>query len=280
MRKTLLLLALVALAGYAGAANFSEPVHKAHVNEYVTGKDCFACHTAKDLTIVPSLDTCKTCHDAKFMDAATFSGTKTHGALWGFDHGPAAKRDAKECAICHHEGNLKGPVGCTACHEVGSAHEQSDFGSNMTNVHRGEFKVSHPIAARTNPTLCSKCHQATYCSDCHDQFQPEELSVLSHRKGFSSIEVSGTPHSTFAPDSCVTCHPNSVTASHDWSRSHAREARKNLASCQACHPEGDVCLQCHSAKSGLGVNPHPEGWSDIKGNLRRASDGKTCRKCH
>jgi hypothetical protein len=28
------------------------------------------------------------------------------------------------------------------------------------------------------------------------------------------------------------------------------------------------------------ANPHPRDWDDIKNRLKRASDAKTCRKCH
>ncbi len=57
---------------------------------------------------------------------------------------------------------------------------------------------------------------------------------------------------------------------------HAIEARRNLQSCQACHPDGDVCIQCHSAKTG-GVNPHPRSWGGIAGNYRNS---RVCEKCH
>jgi hypothetical protein len=30
----------------------------------------------------------------------------------------------------------------------------------------------------------------------------------------------------------------------------------------------------------LKINPHPRGWSSIKDNIRRASDGKVCLACH
>ena len=50
------------------------------------------------------------------------------------------------------------------------------------------------------------------------------------------------------------------------------------ASCQACHPEGDVCLTCHSAKSGLRVNPHPKGFKADR--IRSRSNNRSCRVCH
>jgi hypothetical protein len=150
----------------------------------------------------------------------------------------------------------------------------------MINVHRSEFHVTHPIAARTDPQLCSSCHENKFCVDCHARFAPEDLAILSHRKGWSGMTNTDTQHDLFTSDMCQTCHPNSVLPSHEWSSVHAREARKNLVTCQACHPEGDICLTCHSARSGLRINPHPKDWDDMKDRLKDASDGRTCRKCH
>ncbi|MGA1844554.1 MAG: cytochrome C, partial [bacterium] len=81
-------------------------------------------------------------------------------------------------------------------------------------------------------------------------------------------------------DQCQTCHPNSVLPAHRWSSEHAKEARRDLHLCRNCHEDADVCIKCHSARTGLRINPHPRDWHTIKGNLRRAADGRTCRMCH
>lgn len=285
MRKMIFTIALalpgLALLGATGtqAAQFTTKIHDAHVEDYAKEGGCPACHVATDRTIKPAEDTCKKCHDEKFLSDVTYAGTTTHGPLWSFQHGPDAKREYKKCEICHDEGKRKGSIGCTDCHEALAADEQGDFANAMNNVHRSEFKVSHPIAARTDPQLCEKCHSNNYCVECHEAFRPEDLSVLSHRKGFST--GLSPSHEFFSTQSCQTCHVDSVLPEHEWSNAHKREARRNLSTCQACHPDGDVCLKCHSARSGLGVSPHPEDWKDgMDSRLRRASDGKTCRKCH
>ncbi|HEY3488744.1 MAG TPA: hypothetical protein VGK27_01335, partial [Candidatus Deferrimicrobiaceae bacterium] len=59
-----------------------------------------------------------------------------------------------------------------------------------------------------------------------------------------------------------------------------REARRDLASCQACHADGDTCLKCHSSRTGLKINPHPDNWGSIQGKLNRAAGKRTCVKCH
>jgi len=162
-----------------------------------------------------------------------------------------------------------------------------DFGNALSNVHRSDFQVSHPIAARTDPQLCTSCHETRFCNECHEAFAPEDLAVASHRRGWLNGTFSGN-HAAYVdnPFSCLDptngCHtPDSVVpSSTGWSSEHAREARKNLATCQACHPDGEVCLRCHSARSGLGANPHPADWNDISGRLEKASGGRTCRRCH
>jgi len=154
-----------------------------------------------------------------------------------------------------------------------------DFGNALSNVHRSDFQVSHPIAARTDPQLCTSCHETRFCNECHEAFAPEDLAVESHRRGFSDGTLGGA-HALFDDSQCATCHSDAVLPSHQWSSRHAREARKNLATCQTCHPEGDICLKCHSARNGLGANPHPADWNDISGRLAKASDGRTCRRCH
>ncbi len=276
MKRILYLLLTVALfsASPVLAATFNHAEH----NEYIGDAACSTCHQEDDQTIVPDLEVCSQCHEQSFVDEVALPDTKTHGPVWALQHRPFAKGSTYDCSACHQQDY------CLECHKSGFADEQGEFTNNMINVHRSDFQVSHPIAARTDPQLCSSCHESRFCSECHDRFAPADLAVESHRRGWRNISTGGAAtHADIAAideDSCESCHPGSVLPSHDWSANHAREARKNLATCQTCHPEGNICLQCHSARSGLMINPHPSDWNDIDGRLRRASDGKTCRKCH
>jgi hypothetical protein len=246
-----------------------------HVHEYAEGEDCSLCHSSVSSTFVPPKEVCAKCHEQKFLDNVVYGGISSHGPVWALNHRQAAKGNAIDCMECHQQAD------CMDCHRAGLINDDvGGYGNGMINVHRSEFRVTHPIAARTDPRLCASCHETRFCNDCHNDFNPADLSLLSHRKGWSSIDVAGSEHGGFAPDSCDACHPGSVLPSHDWSAGHAREARKNLVTCQACHPEGDICLTCHSARGGLGVNPHPKDWGDIQNRLKNASGGKTCRKCH
>ena len=265
----LLTVGLLLGASTLWAADFK---HDAHL-DMAGDPPCITCHTADDQGIQPDKKVCLECHDQDFVNTVKLPGVLTHDVTWALNHrGPAVAKSI-DCSACHEQDY------CLDCHKAGRADEMGKLGNTMTNVHRSEFTVSHPIAARTNPQLCNKCHESKFCVECHDDFNRADLAVESHRKGFTNGTLGGD-HALFNDQQCQSCHPNSVLPSHQWTNSHAREARKNLATCQACHPDGDVCLKCHSAKSGLMANPHPRDWDDIKNRLQRASDAKTCRKCH
>ncbi|HAD04211.1 MAG: cytochrome C [Desulfuromonadales bacterium GWC2_61_20] len=271
MTRILLIVSAVLLLGGQPlwAADFDHAAHLAKVSE----ADCVTCHGEQPELIQPPAKACLDCHDQAFVAQVKFPALQTHGPLWSFQHRPDAKAGATDCATCHAQDF------CLECHKAGRADEMGELGNNMANVHRSEFNVTHPIAARTNPQLCTSCHENGFCVDCHEDFNQADLALDSHRRGFTDGTLGGN-HALFTEQQCQGCHPNSVLPSHQWSSSHAREARKNLATCQSCHPEGDVCLKCHSARSGLMVNPHPKDWDDIDNRLKSASDARTCRKCH
>jgi len=273
MRKITLLLALALLfAAPAWAVQF---VHSEHLG-YLEGFEqpvCTNCHVEGAKEIIPDLSQCLNCHDQDTVNTFELPGPRTHGPTWALSHGLEAKRGAIDCSACHRQSD------CLECHQSGFANEFGEFGSNMINVHRSEFLVTHPIAARTEPQLCSSCHEPKFCSSCHDDFRNAgiEPAFDSHRRGWQVLNFN---HNHDNLTTCQTCHPDSVLPSQEWHSRHSREARKNLATCQACHPEGDICISCHSAKTGLGVNPHPKDWDDFDGRLKRAGNGKTCRNCH
>nr|WP_320114086.1 cytochrome c3 family protein [uncultured Desulfuromonas sp.] len=263
---------VVLVTSTAWATTFDHDEHVA----ILEGEDCSTCHVADAQSIIPDVAICLECHEATMVEDVTFPGLKTHDVTWSLSHRAAAKSTSMDCAACHQQND------CLECHSAGFADEMGDFGNSMTNVHRSDFHVSHPIAARTNPQLCTSCHESSFCSDCHNDFRRGSLTGISHQRSFSSLTVgpTGPAHENFSESQCQTCHVDSILPSHEWTSGHAREARKNLVTCQACHPEGDVCIKCHSARSGLGINPHPKDWDDIDGRMLRASDGRTCRKCH
>ncbi len=262
------LLLLLPAAGFSAeeagkAAVFNHPGHLDNAPA------CGECHAKGDLTIVPPAERCDKCHDKGQAGRVTIPGPATHDSFWYRDHKSPARAEGSECAACHDD------AFCADCHRAGFADQQG-----KVNIHRSDFRVTHPLLARADARSCRSCHDEGSCVDCHSRFAPADLAFESHRRSWSDLTVGGASHADFPPDSCAGCHPGSVLPTHLWSSAHAREARRSLPTCQSCHPDAEVCLRCHSAREGLIVNPHPRDWDDIKDILNGASGGKTCRRCH
>ncbi|MDF1535480.1 MAG: cytochrome c3 family protein [bacterium] len=268
MRRILpIILALLFMAVTAAAVEAKVFDHDFHVGE--TESDCGVCHQEADLDIAPPLERCEECHEKSFLADVKIPARVTQDSFWYRDHGPYAEELVNNCASCYREDF------CLDCHKAGFADEQGKL-----NVHRSDFRVTHPIHARADNRSCTVCHEERFCSDCHSEFAPEDLAFESHRRSWSDLPTGGGPHDLVTEEECDICHSDSVLPSHDWTDTHAREARRSLPTCQACHPDADVCLKCHSAREGLIVNPHPRDWDDMKDYLDGASGGKTCRRCH
>jgi hypothetical protein len=217
---------------------------------------------------------CNACHKGEGV-------APNHLGGWNSDHRLLAQKDPNNCKDCHDQ------AFCQDCHFGGgidpNLHLSTYRGNYIPRSHRSDYVEIHPIFAKdVSPQTCYRCHVARFCSDCHAQFRPQDLKPLSHRKGFSNIQVSkaGPRHSQFNRSQCETCHPKGMLPIHEWSSDHRREALRDLQACQTCHADGQVCLRCHSARQGIKVNPHPRNWSSIKDNVQHASGGKVCLACH
>lgn len=252
-RKLIIFASLLAVFGFVVSA-WSLTPHKEYATMVI--KDCNACHESSGVIF-------------------------NHGSMWLREHRFYAEKHPNNCKDCHLSSF------CYDCH-YGGGIDQDMHASNsgpdyMPRSHRTDFKEIHPIKALEDPRSCYRCHDARrFCEDCHSRFPRNELAPISHRAQFSSINLKsvGPNHSIFNPAQCPTCHPGGALPGHQWSAGHAREARRNLSSCQTCHPEGDVCMKCHSAATGLQINPHPRGWGSTKNRFGRATDNRTCLKCH
>lgn len=282
-RKVIYSLVVLLAAGFALAWAAARFDHRAHLEEYIPGTSCVTCHLPGAQVIVPERKVCLECHDEGLAKSAELPSTRTHGPAWALNHRNEAKGSAIDCSACHEQAD------CLECHKAGFADEQGSFGNSMTNVHRSDFQITHPLAARSNAQQCSSCHETRFCSECHDGFRSRtgRAGGPSHRRAFDLIP-SDDPvrfnqiHQGVTATDCDGCHTNSTPPDfHTWKTGHGREARRSLATCQTCHPDGETCVRCHSAMEGAGqVNPHGEGWNGRMGRLKDASNGRTCRKCH
>lgn len=184
---------------------------------------------------------CNECHKSEGI-------SPNHEADFVRHHRVLASRGGNNCGECHDR------AWCLDCHQGGGTGDNlnlSNFGRDYKpKSHRSDFINIHPIKALDNPQNCYRCHdERAFCNSCHSRFPRSSMRIRSHL-------LSGD-RQTFM-----------------WTSEHAIEARRNLQSCQSCHPDGDVCLRCHSATSGAKVSPHPRGFKTGNRNNR------TCRNCH
>lgn len=220
-----------------------------------------------------SIAECNDCHQGMGI-------APNHDAAWTKGHGLPAARGESNCSKCHQQSF------CLDCHkgggidaELSTRNYRRDY---IPKSHRNDFLEIHPLRAKNSPQSCNRCHDQKNCTSCHSKFKGEDLQFRSHRRQFRDIPLSsvGPNHANFTEAQCRSCHPGGLLPSHRWAGDHAIEARRNLRSCQACHSEGDVCIKCHGARSGLKVNPHPRDWGSVKDRFRSKSGGRSCLKCH
>ena len=165
-------------------------------------------------------------------------------------HRVLASNAGNNCKDCHQQG------WCLDCHQGGGDGSNlaiGNFGRDFTpRSHRNDFINIHPIKAHDNPQSCFRCHDQSYCSACHNRFPMGSLRITSHLM----LGPNGQKYTAAIGE-------------------HSTEARRNLQSCQSCHPDGDVCIQCHSSGK---VRPHPRNWKS--GNFKGRTNEKTCLQCH
>jgi hypothetical protein len=216
---------------------------------------------------------CSDCHKSEGI-------APNHDSDWVRGHRVLAGKGGNNCKECHEQSF------CLDCHSGGGTGDDlavENFRRDYKpKSHRSDFMEIHPLKALDNPQTCTRCHDQKYCTSCHSKFKRNDLQFQSHRRQFKDIQLTnaGPKHEIFNTSQCQTCHPGGLVPSHTWSSEHGREARRNLQACQTCHADGDVCLTCHSARTGLKVSPHPRNWGSIKGNYKDKSGGRSCVPCH
>ena len=171
------------------------------------------------------LEDCRECHSGSgVMD--------NHGAFFVTGHRLLAIKAPGNCAECHQQSF------CLDCHVGGGLEPDlqkslSWRGEYMPKTHRGDFIAIHPIKATDNPRNCYRCHPTSFCSDCHSQTIQQNrnrMSIKPHRPIFVSSGV-----------------PDPI-----WVSDHSASARRNLQSCQGCHPQKADCTNfaCHPNLKG------------------------------
>ena len=168
---------------------------------------------------------CRDCHGGSGV-------TENHGAFFVSEHKELARKASSNCADCHQQSF------CLDCHKGGNVETEqkslSRRGEYMPKTHRSDFISIHPVKAGDNPSNCYRCH---------------EIALLH-----------GLPHPADSKEQGQHDHP-SLTARHLLHRAYRpglgfriipRSARRNLQSCQGCHPQKGDCTNfaCHPNLKG------------------------------
>ncbi len=166
---------------------------------------------------------CAACHRSSGV-------TENHGPNFGKTHRELAEKSGANCAACHQQSY------CDDCHRRGAL-ENIQKGTSRRGEpmpHPSTYISTHMLDARTSPRTCARCHEsATFCSDCHT------AQINKDRKGMD-----------IRPHGPTYVGPGVVDPT--WAATHASDARRNLQTCQACHPNKADCsnFQCHPGLGG------------------------------
>lgn len=304
--------------------------------------DCDTCHegvaTAPDLgrSYLPPEATCLQCHqdqkDSKNCGFCHTDGDKpgTYVARPRDIQIPHATHAQKPCATCHQrlpepgEPRPRPPTmaDCTSCHQHAEDYAQArcepchrdlwrfPVKPVATFSHQGNFLREHAAQAATSAETCGRCHDQTFCADCHARTLPSRVEVrfpedvvrrFIHREGFVGAH---TLEARTDAVSCQRCHGTRFCEScHELSRLtpvvasprsphppgwtlpggaafHGEAARRDILSCASCHDQGasSLCVTCHRV-GGVGGNPHPAGFAD-RHDIDEANRNGMCLTCH
>jgi hypothetical protein len=208
---------------------------------------CLGCHQHEE-QFTP--ERCDTCHVDLQTEGVVPESHIVHEGDWLREHGVRAAAAADLCMACHSQRS------CASCHGKTTAAlpARIAFDDPMRpTIHRAGFRSRHAEEAHAAPGTCSACHEPTSCKTCHD------------REGVSATEMGArNPHGP----GWIGIGPGD--------NEHGRAARRDPASCAACHsgPGEQLCVSCHRI-GGIGGNPHPPGWTS-----HQPMSALPCRSCH
>ncbi|HEX9399901.1 MAG TPA: cytochrome c3 family protein [Anaeromyxobacter sp.] len=254
--------------------NFSHADHLARV-----GGDCRKCHVSQPEVNetdprTPPMATCTACHvhQKAFAEArcrpchVDLKGYKPetafrHEGSWLAVHGTLARSSGESCAQCHDQ------TYCAGCHSAATAPARLEniFPERVDRgfIHRGDYVSRHMIDAGANPASCRRCHGSAFCDACH---AANGLSAVT------GLPRPGGPH----PAGWATLPPSDGGP-------HKNAARRDIASCAACHDGAgaqQTCVVCHGSKvGGFRVNPHPTKFLTSH-DLGDTRENGMCRTCH
>lgn len=209
---------------------------------------CLGCHQHQQQF---EQNQCTNCHKPNELRALEPKSFFPHDAAWAKRHGAIARVNGERCATCHAQ------TSCDSCHDstkpLGPAARNPDA-LERTLVHRFDFLSRHAIESSSQPGSCMTCHVRTECDACH-----------------TVRGVSGSVRGGTSP------HPLGWASGLGMATNlHGPAARRDIASCAACHDQGPAtnCVRCHKV-GGMGGSPHPMGWRSTE-----PTSSAQCAVCH
>jgi len=268
---------------------------------------CLGCH-APEVENHLQAEQCDFCH-VPVVDALLEQSRISEFPMPGFheardfsvSHGVLAAERAMNCATCHDR------TSCTTCHggvthlpaailEIPNPRPDGPVGVQISRegssgFHPPNFAFTHSASASTGQQSCTTCHAESTCVECHDglgspSFHPLNFMASHGPEAYGRVSDCTSCHNSEA--FCRECHLGSgiqgqgdmVAPFHDgqalWILSHPQAARQDLESCVSCHQQND-CLRCHSASTGLRMNPHGP---DFDASSMSSRNKAMCALCH
>jgi hypothetical protein len=171
-------------------------------------------------------DECRECHGG--------SGVVDHHSQPGFlkGHRLLAQKASANCGDCHSQSY------CVDCHSGGNGdgsarRSLSRRGEPLPSTHTADFVSTHAIVSRDDPSSCARCHEPRFCSDCHARWSARPGLSYAVRRHGPTYTAGGVPDPS-------------------WVAAHRAQARRDLKSCEACHPSKADCsnFACHPGLRG------------------------------
>ena len=234
--------------------------HQAHINDY--GVVCADCHARADSSrtamdnILPREADCATCHlevsDSEQCEKCHKAGAdrisfEAPERVIDFHHQYHIEVLKLDCESCHtgmnqtdYASRQNWPVmdDCLTCHQdrdapfdCATCHPQVEVIRPQT--HGQDWVYEHKQHVRSPDMPCSKCHEDSWCEDCHSG------ALLSTADALSGRGVEGVPSSRGKI-------AQTVQRQHDLSYrfTHPLDSVGKERQCQTCH-EPEYCIDCH-----------------------------------
>lgn len=232
-----------------------------------TPKNCYACHSVRDVHQNRFGMKCQSCHEPKKWDSSTFDHNRdTEYRIKG-------SHKSVTCHTCHtptkaNATKQKGNRKCVNCHKLDDVHKGGN-GKKCSQCHSEEkwqdTKFDHdtetefPLKGAHKDVSCHTCHQGTSdreissdCFDCHQQ---------------------NDAHQGQEGENCAQCHnekswTSSVRFDHDLT-DFPLIGQHVAVGCESCHLSSafqdakSTCLDCHKTD-----------------DIHQEKLGEDCQTCH